>query len=413
MANARQLKERFGRKSKIVAMLAKGAPKPEESKRRVRFSLPPAFSIMEAPERALAALSSLAREMQAHRLAHVHLDFSKLTEYDLGANGVLDVLVDELRSEARQTGRKIRWTGKYPPDPAHRRFVRALGVIKQLKILHEYPPQEEHERLKLFDTRSRHYMRSLRPQQISRTGKTTVSFARHIDNCLSVVGKSLTPSGRESLCRYVAEILDNAEEHGAMLDWSIQGYLDPHLPIPMCEIVIFNFGLTISQTFENLPENSFAREEIQKYLDLHQRRGFFSPGWRREDLFTLIALQDRVSSKNKDASGSRGYGTVDLIEFFQRVHSECSSSGPTAPAKMVIVSGSTYIRFDGTYAMKPNQEGNRIIAFNKDNDLNQKPDSSHIRKLDGVSFPGTLISLKFPLSAADSTVVATPEEATP
>lgn len=406
-ASAEALHEHFGAKSKIVAMMARGAPKTDAAlKGRVRFTLPAAFSIMDSPERALAALSSLAKEMQAHRLAHVHLDFSKLTQYDLGANGVLDVLVEELRNEARQTGRRIRWTGKYPPDPGHRRFVKAMGVIKRLKILHEYPPHEEEANLELFDARSRHYLRKLRPRQVDRKGKITSSFAEHVNACLGHVGRRLTPAGLESLCRYVAEILDNAEEHGAMLDWSIQGYLDPHLPIPMCEIVIFNFGLTIAQTFEKLPSTSFAREEVQPYLDLHQRGGFFSPGWRREDLFTLIALQDRISTKNQDGSGLRGYGTVDLIEFFQRVHSECALAGSSEPARMVLVSGSTFVLFDGTYKMSANVDGNGVIAFNQGNDLKQKPDSKYVRRLDGVSFPGTLISIKFPLLSTSESIEA-------
>jgi len=71
---------------------------------------------------------------------------------------------------------------------------------------------------------------------------------------------------------------------------------------------------------------------------------------------------------------------------------------------MVIVSGSTYIEFDGKYEMRPNHDGVRIIAFNETNDLTEKPDPSYVRRLAGVSFPGTLISLKFPLSTGKSTV---------
>ena len=77
---------------------------------------------------------------------------------------------------------------------------------------------------------------------------------------------------------------------------------------------------------------------------------------------------------------------------------------------MVIVSGSTYVLFDGTYQMQANAEGNRIIAFNGANDLRERPDSTYVRQLEGVSFPGTVISLKFSLSTAESTVVSTGDD---
>ena len=50
--------------------------------------------------------------------------------------------------------------------------------------------------------------------------------------------------------------------------------------------------------------------------------------------------------------------------------------------------------------MEPNQNGVRIIAFNKANDLHQRPDSRFVHELKGVYFPGTILSIKFPLSTA-------------
>ena len=54
-----------------------------------------------------------------------------------------------------------------------------------------------------------------------------------------------------------------------MFDWAIQGYLDTLLDVPMCEVVIFNFGRTIAQTFEDLPPEAYTSRQIQKYIDLH------------------------------------------------------------------------------------------------------------------------------------------------
>ena len=388
-------------------MMAKGASgTAAEHKGRVRFALPKAFSMIDSPDRTIATLANFAKAMRSSRLGSVFIDFGALEQYDLGANGLLDILVDELITEDRRTGRTIRWRGNFPADPAHERFVRAMGVIKRLKVEHEAPSREDKARLVLFENRCKHYIRELRPHQADKKSRVTAEFADHINRCLATTNRELTPQARGRMCAYVGEILDNAEQHSHMLDWAIQGYLDTMLDTPMCEVVIFNFGRTIAETFEALPPTSFTRLQVQKYIDLHSRRKLFSAGWRKEDLYTLIALQGNVSSKNLTATDTRGNGTVDLIDFFQKVHAECSGQD-SHEARMVIVSGSTCVLFDGKYTMKPNSDGIKVIAFNNDNNLEERPDRDYVRKLDGVVFPGTLIGLKFPLSTARSTVAMT------
>lgn len=399
-AKRKAMSSHFGRRSKILEMMAKGMSGGNViyKNRVARFVIPASFSIIDSPDRTLAALGNLAREMHTRQISSVFLDFKKLTEYDLGANGLLDVLVDELSTQARQTRHRIRWHGTYPADPAHRRYLQAMGVIKRLKIAHEYPTKDEEGKLALFDTRCKHYVRALNPRGADKKARVTQRFADHINRCLASVKRELTPEARSRLCQYIGEIIDNAEEHAGLLDWAIQGYLDAHLSNPVCEIVIFNFGRTIAHSFEELPAPSYTRHQIQQYIELHKKNRFFQSGWRKEDLYTLIALQGNVSSKNLSATDTRGNGTVDLIDLFQRVHTECMKGQNNLAASMVIVSGSTYILFDGKYQMSPNSIGNKIIAFNDANDLHQKPDSKYVRQLDGITFPGTLISLKFPLS---------------
>ena len=401
----------FGARSQIVDLMASSAV-PEESNlrtRKIRFTLPPSFSIIDSPERAIAALANFARAMRTDKRGTVYIDFSKLSKYDLGANGLLDVIVDELSVESKRSGRIVRWRGNFPSDPAHARFVRAMGVIKRLKVVKEYPSPQDEPHLTLFDKRCRHYMRVLRPHQIDMKSRITAEFSDHINRCLKTIDRQLTPDARRSLCAYVGEILDNAEQHSGRLDWAIQGYLDTQVEIPMCEVVIFNFGRSIAETFEALPPESFTRLQIQRYIDLHTKRRLFSAVWRKEDLYTLIALQGNVSSKNEKDTDTRGNGTVDLIEFFQRMHAECSAA-TDASARMVIVSGSTSILFDGTYKMESQSNGAGVIAFNAGNSLEDLPDREYVRKLEGVCFPGTLIGLMFPLSTSKSTVEASGDE---
>ena len=64
---------------------------------------------------------------------------------------------------------------------------------------------------------------------------------------------------------------------------------------------------------------------------------------------------------------------------------------------MAMLSGDTHILFDGTYRMGPDSTGRDVLAFNQSNSLAEPPDSNYVRHLQGVRFPGTVVSIRFPL----------------
>lgn len=400
----------FGPRSRILAMMAR-ATSAEEGKHagRLDFRLPATFSMLDEPEKTLLALASFAKVARSGRLKRVFLDFVPLKKYDLGANALLDVLVDELSAEARRARRTLRWGGTFPTDPALERFVRALGVIKRLGVKHEFPNAEEQKKLTIFEYRCRHYVRVARPRQIDTKSRVSAKFVDHVNECLRTIGKRLVPGAVARLSGIVGEVIDNAEQHSGMYDWAIQGYLDAQATPPMCEIVILNFGHSISETFELLPKTSPAWAHVQPYLDAHTKKSFLGKEWREQELLTLVAMQQHVSSKRQHESDTRGNGTVELVEFFQRMQAECNGNADTS-VRMVIASGSSMLLFDGSYKMQPDAEGRSVLAFNDKNDLMEKPDGKYVRKLAGVSFPGTLISLRFQMPAGKSTVAVAGED---
>ena len=267
-------------------------------KRRVIFEAPECFSLIDDPVGCLAALKRLAADLSVPRLRSVKIDLGRVKNYDVGANGILDVLVAEISFKARRDKRRIKWTGVYPADTKLKRLVKALGVIKKLEVEHEYPEPQEAAKLEAFDDRCRNYYRAVRPTEADKKAKAAQNFADHLSGCLQRVNRKFTPEARHQLCRYIGEILDNVEEHAQMLDWTIQGYLDTHKAPWICEIVIFNFGRTIADNFRELKEGSYTRNMISQYVETHSRSGFFVKGWNPDDLYTLIALQERVSTKN-------------------------------------------------------------------------------------------------------------------
>ena len=91
-------------------MMAASTPLTEAAPmRQIEHKLPKCFSVVDDPEGAFYKLAELAHKLKAYRLGSVFLDFSKVEEQDLSANGLLDVLVDELSTAARRTKHKIRW----------------------------------------------------------------------------------------------------------------------------------------------------------------------------------------------------------------------------------------------------------------------------------------------------------------
>lgn len=392
-----EVKEKFWQHSKLISLIAnsyKGSTLPHAN--ILRFKIPKSFSIIDNPETVIAHLGQFAKTYLKTRPRAAQIDHSSLINYDLAANGILDLIVVEAKKETKLNKRQLRWSGVFPVDQDVRRFIRGAGIIKHLNISNELPKEEESATLKIFDERNHHYY-TYNPTKADKKTTVTAKFADHINSCLNTSGKELTHIARHKLCEYVGEILDNVEQHAGMIDWTIQGYLDNSCEIPLCEIAIFNFGKTIAENLQNVPRDSYTWKQIGHYILLHRAKKLFCPDWSEKDLLTLIALQEKVSSKNLTEEDTRGNGTVDLIEFFQKISEETGYIGEKR-AKMAILSGNTHITFDGKYKLSAIGNSPRRIAFNIENNLLFPPDKDYVKSLKNLNFPGTIISIRFPLS---------------
>jgi hypothetical protein len=233
---------------------------------------------------------------------------------------------------------------------------------------------------------------------VDRKSEAAAQFSNHLDSCLEAVQKKLSPRGRSNLLQYFGEIVSNADEHAGTSEWVVCGYIDLDDKDLIYRCTIISFGASFASTFLTLPGDAFALIDVKEYLDVHRGGGFFSDRWREEDLIAVFALQGDVSSKNADAASTRGQGTVDFIEFFQSVSSACV--GHEVDAVMTLLTGGTKIRFDGRYQMQKSSDGRKVIAFNPENDLSRPPDSRFVHALDGVFFPGVVISISAPLAVS-------------
>lgn len=393
----------FGASSVIAGMLAKHATHEIKiSQTSLQIKVPADFSLLRNPAQVIGLINAFAKVHRDKTLSDVFVDFSGVTSHDLGAHALLCKLVEEIDLQAKFQLARLRWRGNYPSDPAISRLIRSMGIIRKLGIVSHYLPYADARKIHLFERRCRHEIRALRlrPDEKSDQNNATARFADHVNRCLAKENRQLTETARSQLCTYVAEIIDNAERHAGMVDWTIQGYIDNALAQPECEIVIFNFGKSIAQTLEELPADNYTSRQVAPYIDTHVKRALFGKQWRRTDLVTLVALQGSVSSKNATDSADGGQGTADLIEFFQGMNRERKLE-KVGEATMYIVSGETRVLFDGRYQIATAGDGPRVIAFNDTNDLNQAPDPKSVMPLKGAFFPGTIIGIKFPVQPSD------------
>ena len=105
--------------------------------------------------------------------------------------------------------------------------------------------------------------------------------------------------GKNYLSSLLTEIIGNAEEHGGAWatigHWAFTGTGENRFG--ECHIVILNHGKTIYESLSQVRDSGPLGRQLEALSDLHKRQGFFgfSQGWDEETLWTLYALQERIS----------------------------------------------------------------------------------------------------------------------
>lgn len=369
-------------------------------KKAAWFVVPRTFSLTKDPSAALSFYRDVAAHARSARAPQFWIDHRGVDDMGLAADAVLGVLMKEISLECRaRRGYSMRgWKAKKPDV---RRMMEDIGCVRVMtdnSLDDARLDVELHARKGVFRNRGRG-TRSTDPLSVDRDGRLGKKFSDHVDECLGSVKKKLTAKGRHSLLRYYNEIIDNIHQHSGLRESVVVGYIDPTDPDLTYRCTIVSFGHTFASTFEALPEGSSAYSYIEPYLNAHRAAGWFSSGWRAEDLIAVAALQGDVSSKNESTDDTRGQGTVEFIKFFQFVSSSCV--GSTSDATMTLLTGRTLIHFDGRYSMVEQGANRRkVIAFNNEDDLTKPPDPAAVIAINDGAFPGVVISIAAPLARA-------------
>lgn len=373
-----------------------------KNKRSYIVTTPENFSFIHDADEAMNCIASLLAIPRNSKLKprakEIHIDQRRCKTIGLGATAVFDVCALLIRSEQRLRSKGYRFTGSFPDDEQVCNQVKVMGITKHLEVAGTNAPKEFEDnvvQLPLQRGRKRNEDWKGKNDQESVSSR----LAKYLNECFTTASSfSLTQSATRQILKWTGEIITNAEEHSGVDDWYAMACMLPMKTtssaiIGKCELVIFGFGKSIYQTLSSSSTPQDLREQIESLVTEHTKSGFFQHKYKPEDLWTLYALQEGVSSRHS-VSAPGGTGTVRLIEAFQTLGQTVDDD---KKPEMVLLSGSTRIIFNQRYKMQPEDvEGGprNIIAFNAQNSLREKPDPKCVGSIEGF-FPGTLLSFKF------------------
>lgn len=357
-----------------------------------RIVIPKVFSLIENPEESLRVIDKIRIAAAQKRIHHIYIDHQNCDELGLCASSVMDVLLLKARKR-RLKGNKLYISGKLPRDQSVSVMLRASGIPHQLGLVESVLPEEQEELVKRCELTSG---RASRVEKAKERNAAAMSLKHYFNDCLDSLGYRLTLEGANFLYKLLTEVIGNAEEHGG--PWHTIGHWQrgewgDQKKYGECHVVIFNFGTTIYESLVLQETSPRLKANLRRLSEMHEKSGWFGLGkrWNEETLWTLYALQERVTRYfDRPGMEDRGVGTINMIEFFNKL---------AKTGKMCILSGHSYILYDGTYTLGPLKRGSetlQVIAFNKSNSLEEPPDSKYVFSLP-IEFPGTVVSIRLTL----------------
>jgi hypothetical protein len=319
---------------------------------------------------------------------------------------LLGVLGKTIHFQKKNRGITTHIEGIYPKDIGHSEIVRDLGIVKELDADRKHRLNADVTQQIIF-RRERYSTSRGSAHANDDQNKTSQDFVTFINDCLAqALGKQLQEEKRRILKSCISELLDNAERHAidtSQGKWYIRGHVNFAHSSPACEIAIFNFGKTVLETYEGLPDDHFSlKMHIKPYINKHMH----VEGLTDESLTMVASLQPRVSCRNIDERNTCGTGTAELLDFFQNMCEaivKCGSSDKNiAKPEMVLISGSAWLTFDEKYRLVKSIDENGHEKFlypfnNSAEGLSVSPDPECVKTFTDGYFPGFMINIRFPL----------------
>ena len=385
--------------------------KNEKHKSNGIVKIPKLFSIIEDPTNGYLTLKKVVSALLVENIKSLELNYEACEKVELGSQILLDIILMDYFKFVNFCNKVDRNHKDYFPTVVRGRnidnedvqkIINSVGSPVTLKVRElEYSDvipyklcAHDNEKEKDLDKR------------IEQKELDTTELADYVVDSLKRMNKELVWDKIDDLCTVIGEILINAEEHSSTKYRFSIGYFkeesfdNKHFGI--FRLVILNFGKTI---YEKFKDENCPNKEIVKRMEMlsksYTRRSLFSQKeFEEENLWTLYALQDGVTSISPTES-KRGNGSIRFIESFFNLKGSLQADDVS---NMTILSGNTSIIFNGKYSIvtKTNSknENFKVMTFNDSGDIEDIPDKNCVSQKE-TYFPGTLISVKILLNDDD------------
>lgn len=373
--------------------------------------LPKNFSIIEKPEESYIAIQKTISALLLENNSVFLLDYKKCEKIELGSQVLLDIILKDFLQFTAKCQKIDRDHRNYFPirigginidNEEVKKMMFSVGSPVTLKVKeHKFPDIIPYKLCIHDNEKEQNYEKRIEQKELD-----TTEMADYVIDCLARMNKKLTSAKRDDLCTVIGEILINAEEHSTTKYRFSIGYFkevsieNKHYGI--FRLVILNFGKTIYEKFKS--DDCPNQEIVTKMKNLShsytKRNLFFQREFEEENLWTLYALQEEVSSISP-TEYKRGNGSIRFIDSFFNIK---GSQDVDDISYLTIQSGTTRIHFNGEYSIvsKTNldNESYKVMTFNNSGNIEDKPDSKFVYQTKDY-FPGTLISAKLLLNDDD------------
>ena len=337
--------------------------------------LPEIFSMTKNPKETLQKIYEIVSLFFERNDLNISILCEQIKDMDLSALIILDIIIVKGRRYLGNLGFKCHIEGDFPLDNNVKELFIFSGLPKHLDLLKGISPQVE--TLDPFDT-------------INDTNLETHRIIEYYNNCLKRNGFQLNNKGMIYFHKLINEIVDNARIHNGYKDKFYCGGFYSH-NVKKGQLSIISFGNTIYESLNSESTSNIIKEKIKEYIN--DQKKFYDFSYNEEMSWTVFALQYKISRLNSVEMPDRGTGTIQFIEAFMDMGQTIKNDKPI----MSLVSGNTHILFDGTYTLKEqivSKEKIKVIAFNKNNNLKDKPDKNYVKDLN-IKFPGVIINVEF------------------
>lgn len=339
------------------------------------FVLPNSFSITNNPKETIETINEIADCFFRSKDLDITINCGDTIDMDLSALVLLDIVIVKGTKYLNKIGYKCLINGELPKDLSTKELFIYSGLPRHLNLL----DTNKNEKVELLDPF----------QTIDDTNRETHRIIEYYNNCLRRNGYELNDKGKVFFYNLINEIVDNARIHNGYKDkFYCSGFYSDGTK--KGQLSIISFGKTIYESLNSESTSEKIKNKINDYVEC--QKSFFDIGYNEEISWTVYALQYKISRFNNTDMPDRGTGTIRFMESFM----EMGQSNNLIPL-MSLTSGNTHIFFDGTYTLKEESVNGipvKIIAFNKLNDLKEKPDPNYVKDIH-IKFPGVIINVEF------------------